>query len=56
MPDTAAVPVAGAGRVARIETEPSVPIRATCLARLKVTSAVPSRFSVMFLRLLQGIR
>src|SRR6266700_8024951 len=48
MPDAVAVPVAGAGRVARIETEPSVPIWATCLALVKVTSAAPPGCSVMF--------
>jgi hypothetical protein len=48
MPDSVAVPVAGAGKVARIETEPSVPTRATCRARLKVTSAAPPGSSVMF--------
>jgi hypothetical protein len=48
MPDAVAVPAAGAGRVARIETEPSVPIRAICLARVKVTSAAPPGSSVMF--------
>ena len=48
MPDTAAVPVAGAGRVASIETEPSVSTRAICLARLKVASAAPPGSSVMF--------
>ena len=44
----AMVKVAGAGRVARIVTEPSVPIWAICLALVKVTSAAPPGCSVMF--------